>query len=153
MYRQGAEQKIRKYLVDNNRIDCIIQLLENLFFGTSISTCIMVLKKNKKDDSVLFIDAGKEFAKETKKNRLIQKNIDDIIKLYPDRKDIKYKFKLATYEEIVEAKYNLSVNTYVEKENTREVIDIDELNKKPDEIVAKSNRLRKEIKGLIKEID
>lgn len=153
MYRQGAEQKIRKYLVDNNRIDCIIQLPENLFFGTSISTCIMVLKKNKKDNSVLFIDASKDFAKETKKNKLTQKNIDDIMKLYADRTNIKYKSKLATYEEIVEARYNLSVNTYVEKEDTREVIDIDELNKKLDEVVEKSNRLRREIAELIKELD
>ena len=75
------------------------------------------------------------------------------MKLYADRTNIKYKSKLATYEEIVEARYNLSVNTYVEKEDTREVIDIDELNKKLDEVVEKSNRLRREIAELIKELD
>lgn len=152
MYRSGAEQKIRQYLVDNNRVDAIIHLPANLFFGTNIATCIMVMKKNKKDNKILFIDASKEFYKETNQNRLHDDNIENIMKLYKDRKDVEYTAKLATYDEVVKNKYNLSVSTYVEKEDTREVIDIDDLNKRLDEVVKKENELRKEIDKIIKEI-
>ena len=153
MYRSGAEQKIRKYLIDNNRIDCIIQLPSNLFYGTSIATCIMVMKKNKTDNKVLFIDASKEFHKETKQNRLHEENIDNIMKLYTDRVDVPYQAKLVNYEDIVNAKYNLSVSTYVEKEDTREVIDIKVLNEKIDDIVKKVNTLRSRLEEMVKEIE
>jgi type I restriction enzyme M protein len=153
MYRGGAEQKIRKYLVDNNRIDCIIQLPENLFFGTSIATCIMVLKKSKEDNKILFIDASKEFLKEIKQNRLGPENIDSIMKIYSERKDVRHKAKLVNYAEISENEFNLSVSTYVEKEDTREKIDIVELNKKISEIVKKEERLRTEIDKIIAEIE
>ena len=152
-YRGGAEQKIRKYLVDNNFIDCIIQLPDNLFFGTSIATCIMVLKKSKKDNSILFIDASKEFVKVTNNNKLTDENIENIVKIFTDRKDIEYVAKLVPNTEIGENDYNLSVSTYVEKEDTREKIDIVELNKKIQEIVAKENTLRAEIDKIIKEIE
>ena len=152
-YRGGAEQKIRKYLVDNNFIDCIIQLPDNLFFGTSIATCIMVLKKSKKDNSILFIDASKEFVKVTNNNKLTDENIVNIVKIFTDRKDIEYVAKLVPNTEIGENDYNLSVSTYVEKEDTREKIDIVELNKKIQEIVAKENTLRAEIDKIIKEIE
>ena len=152
MYRGGAEQKIRQYLIDNNRVDCIIQLPENLFFGTNIATCIMVLKKNKADNKVLFIDASKEFVKETNQNRLSDENIANIMRLYEERKDADYQAKLAAYEDIVKAKYNLSVSTYVEKEDTREVIDIDDLNSRLNAVVAKENQLRSDIGEIIKEI-
>ena len=152
MYRTGAEQTIRKYLIDNNRIDAIIHLPENLFYGTSISTCIMVMKKNKTDNKVLFIDASKEFMKETNQNRLSDTNISNIMKLYIDKKDVEYQAKLVAYEAIVKAKYNLSVSTYVEKQDKREVVAIDELNKKLDEVVAKENQLRADIDAIIKEI-
>lgn len=152
MYRSGAEQKIRKYLVDNNRIDAIIQLPQNLFYGTSISTCIMVMKKNKKDNKIVFIDASEEFKKETNQNRLDDNNIKTILGWYTDRKDVDYRVKVATHDEVAKNKYNLSVSTYVEKEDTREVIDIDELNKKIDEVVAKENQLRADIAQIIKEI-
>ena len=152
MYRSGAEQKIRKYLIDNNRVDAIIQLPENLFFGTNISTCIMVMKKNKTDNKILFIDASKEFVKETNQNRLSKENIKNIMKLYSDRVDVDYQAKLVEYDEIVKAKYNLSVSTYVEREDTREKIDIDELNKRLDEVVAKEDQLRTDISQIIKEI-
>ncbi|MCI8486145.1 MAG: type I restriction-modification system subunit M, partial [Clostridia bacterium] len=124
LYRGGAEQKIRKYLIDNNFVDTIIQLPDNLFFGTSIATCIMVLKKNKKDNSTLFIDATNECVKVTNNNKLTDKNIDNIVKIYTDRTNIQYVAKLISDKEIEENDYNLSVSTYVEKEDTREKIDI-----------------------------
>ena len=153
LYRTGAEQKIRKYLIDNNFIDCIIQLPENLFFGTSIATCIMVLKKNKIDNSTLFIDASKEAVKVTNNNRLTNENIENILKIFENREDVQYVSRLVSNKEIAENNYNLSVSTYVEKEDTREVIDIKELNKEIEEIVARENILRDEISKIIAEIE
>lgn len=153
LYRGGAEQKIRRYLVDNNFIDCIIQLPDNLFFGTSIATCIMVLKKSKKDNSILFIDASKECVKVTNNNKLTDENIEHIVKIFTDRKDIDYVAKLVSNTEIGENDYNLSVSTYVEKEDTREKIDIVELNKQIEKIVAREQILRDEIDKIVKEIE
>lgn len=153
MYRSGAEQKIRKYLIDNNFVDCIIQLPENLFFGTPISTSIMVLKKAKSDNSTLFIDASKEFEKSTNSNRLAESNIKNILKIYTDRKDIQYVARLVQNSEIEKENYNLSVSTYVEQEDTREKVDIVELNKKISRIVEKETLLRDEIDKIIKEIE
>lgn len=153
LYRGGAEQKIRKYLIDNNFVDCLIQLPDNLFFGTSIATCIMVLKKNKKDNSTLFIDASKECVKVTNNNKLTDENIDNIVKIFTDREDKEYVAKLVSNKEIEANDYNLSVSTYVEKEDTREKIDIDVLNKEIEEIVARENILREEIKKIISEIE
>ena len=153
LYRTGAEQKIRKYLIDNNFIDCIIQLPENLFFGTSIATCIMVLKKNKADNSTLFIDASKEAVKVTNNNRLTDENIENILKMFENREDGQYVARLVSNKEIEENNYNLSVSTYVEKEDTREVINIQELNKEIEEIVARENILRDEISKIIAEIE
>lgn len=153
LYRGGAEQKIRKYLIDNNFIDCIIQLPDNLFFGTSIATCIMVLKKSKKDNSTLFIDASKECIKVTNNNQLSEENITNIVKIFENREDVEYIAKLVSNKEIEENNYNLSVSTYVEQEDTREKIDIDVLNKEIDEIVEKEQKLRDEIKKIISEIE
>ena len=153
LYRTVAEQKIRKYLIDNNFIDCIIQLPENLFFGTSIATCIMVLKKNKIDNSTLFIDASKEAVKVTNNNRLTDENIDNILKIFENREDVQYVARLVSNKEIEENNYNLSVSTYVEKEDIREVINIQELNKEIEEIVARENILRDEISKIIAEIE
>ena len=114
MYRGGAEQKIRKYLIDNNFIDCVIQLPSNLFFGTSIATCIMVLKKGKKDSSTLFIDATGECIKVTNNNKLTQENIENIVAEYASREDKDHFARLVPYDEIRENDYNLSVSTYVE---------------------------------------
>ena len=152
-YRGGAEQKIRKYLIDNNFVDCIIQLPENLFFGTSIATCIMVLKKSKKDNSTLFIDASKQCIKVSNNNQLTEKNIANIVKIFEDREDVEYTAKLVSNKEIEENDYNLSVSTYVEQEDTREHIDIDVLNKEIDEIVEREQLLRDEIKKIISEIE
>ena len=154
MYRGGAEQKIRKYLVDNNYIDCIIQLPDNLFFGTSIATCIMVLKKGKSENKTLFIDASKECVKVTNSNKLTEQNIDNILKVFTERKDkIDYVSRLVENSEIAQNEYNLSVSSYVEAEDTREVIDIKVLNKQIAEIVAKENTLRTEIDKIIREIE
>ena len=153
MYRGGAEQKIRKYLIDNNYIDCIIQLPDNLFYGTSIATCIMVLKKAKKDTNVLFIDASKEFVKVTNNNKLTEDNIKNIVDVFSNRKEIQYYSTLAKYQSIVDNNYNISVSTYVEKEDTREKIDIKELNQKIAETVKRENELRKAIDEIIKEIE
>ena len=148
-----AEPKIRKYLVDNNFIDCIIQLPNNLFFGTDIATCVMVLKKNKKDNNTLFIDATKECIKVTNNNQLTEQNINNIIKIFESREDLEYIAKLVSSKEIAENDYNLSVSTYVEKEDTREKIDIVELNKEIDEIIAKEQELRDAINKIISEIE
>ena len=153
MYRGGTEQKIRQYLVDNNFVDCIIQLPDNLFYGTTIATCIMVLKKSKADTSVLFIDASKEFVKVTNNNKLTDSNIHNIVKAFTDRKDIQYVAKVVSYDEVKNNQYNLSVSTYVEKEDTREKIDIKELNKRIADTVARENELRFAIDKIIKEIE
>ena len=152
-YRGGAEQKIRKYLVDNNFIDCIIQLPDNLFFGTSIATCIMVLKKSKNENATLFIDATAECKKVTNNNKLRDKNIENILKMFTDRADIAHKARLVQNSEIAENDYNLSVSTYIEKEDTRQAIDIKALNKEIAEIVAREQVLREEIDKIIAEID
>lgn len=153
LYRGGAEQKIRRYLIDNNFVDCIIQLPDNLFFGTSIATCIMVLKKNKKDNSTLFIDATKECVKVTNNNKLTDENINNIVEIFTKRENKDYVSKLVANSEIAENEYNLSVSTYVEKEDTREKIDIKELNKNIEEIVAREQVLREEISKIISEIE
>ena len=153
LYRGGAEQKIRKYLIENNFVDCIIQLPDNLFFGTSIATCIMVLKKSKKDNSTLFIDATNYCVKVTNNNRLTDDNINDIVEIFTNREDKEHIAKLVSNEEISENDYNLSVSTYVEKEDTREKIDIVELNKEIDKIVVREQVLRDEIKKIISEIE
>ena len=153
MYRSGAEKKIRQYLIDNNFIDCIIQLPSNLFFGTSIATCIMVLKKGKADNKTLFIDATNECVKVTNNNKLTPENIDHIVEIFTNRNDINHVAHLASFEEISDNDYNLSVSTYVEAEDTREKIDIVKLNTEIKEIVAKEQVLRDEIDKIIAEIE
>ena len=153
LYRGGAEKKIRQYLIDNNFIDCIIQLPSNLFFGTSIATCIMVLKKNKADNKTLFIDASKECIKVTNNNKLTPENIDRIVDTFANRTQEPHFSHLAAYEEIAQQEYNLSVSTYVEAEDTREKIDIQQLNAQIAQIVAREEVLRAEIDKIIAEIE
>ena len=152
-YRGGAEQKIRKYLIENNFIDCIIQLPSNLFFGTSIATCIMVLKKSKTSNDVLFIDASAECVKVTNNNKLTETNIENILHLFTERKDVEYTAKVVPNAAIGENDFNLSVSTYVEKQDTREKVDIKELNNQIAEIVAREQVLRDEIDKIIAEIE
>jgi type I restriction enzyme M protein len=153
MYRGGAEQKIRKYLIDNNYIDCVIQLPDNLFFGTSIATCIMVLKKSKTENSTMFIDASKECVKVTNSNKLTQKNMDAIIDAYSKRADHDHFVVKVANSDIAAQDYNLSVSNYVEQEDTREVVDIAVLNAEIEEIVAREQVLRNEIAKIISEIE
>lgn len=153
MYRGGAEQKIRKYLVDNNYVDAVIQLSGSLFFGTSIATCIMVLKKGKSDNKVMFIDAAKECIKVTNNNKLTPENINRIVDVFAKREDVAHFSHLADYAEIAENDFNLSVSTYVEPEDTREKIDIKKLNTEIAEIVAREQVLRSEIDKIIVEIE
>ena len=152
-YRKGAERTIRKYLIDNNFIDCVIQLPENLFFGTSIATCVLVMSKNKTENKVLFIDASKEFKKETNNNILEENNIDAIVEEYRNRTDVEYFSRYVDVSEIEGNDYNLSVSTYVEKEDTREVIDIKVLNKELEETVKKIDALRSSINEIVKELE
>ena len=153
MYRGGAEKKIRKYLIDNNFVDCVIQLPSNLFFGTSIATCIMVLKKGKADNTTMFIDATKECIKVTNNNRLTAENMQKIVSAFAQREEIKHFSQVASYEEIAENDYNLSVSTYVEAEDTREVIDITKLNAEIEEFVLREAELRDAIRNIIEEIE
>ena len=152
-YRKGAERTIRKYLVDNNFVDCVIQLPENLFFGTSIATCILVMAKNKAENKTLFIDASKEFKKETNNNILNSENIETIVNEFRERADVEYFAKLVDNSEIAENDYNLSVSTYVEKEDTREIIDIKVLNKEIEETVKRIDVLRISINEIVKELE
>ena len=153
MYRGGKEKKIRQYLVDNNFIDCIIQLPDNLFFGTTIATCIMVLKRSKADNSVLFIDASAECVKVTNANKLTAENSEKILKTFTERKDIDYFARLVSNGDIAAQEYNLSVSTYVEQEDTREQVDIVALNRQIEEIVQREQLLRAEIDKIIREIE
>ena len=153
LYRGGAEQKIRKYLVDNNYIDTIIQLPPDLFFGSTISTIIMVLRKNKSDSNVLFIDASKEFVRFDVKNKLSEKNIEKVLNIVRYRKEEEYFSRNVSYDEIVGKEYNLSINTYVTIEDKTEVVDIQELNAKIKEITTKSEVLRKAIDSIIQELE
>jgi type I restriction enzyme M protein len=151
LYRWWAEQKIRKYLIDNNFVDTVIQLPADLFFWVTIATCIIVLKKNKKDTNITFIDATNEFIRSWNKNKLTEEHQQRILDSFIHKENIDHFAYIASYDEVKWNDYNLSVSTYVEAENTKEEIDIDELNKKIAEIVEKENRLRAEIDKIIKE--
>lgn len=152
LYRGGAEQKIRQYLIDNNFVDTVIQLPANLFFGVSIATCIIVLKKNKRENKTLFIDASQEFIHEGNKNKLTEENIQKILKEYRSREELAHFSAYVDNERIQANGYNISVNSYVEQEDTREVIDIDQLEKKIKDIHANVNRLFDEIETLTAEL-
>jgi type I restriction enzyme M protein len=153
MYRGGAEQKIRKYLVDNNYVDAVIQLPTDLFFGTTIATCILVLKKSKTDNKVLFINAEKEFARDSTKNKLREQDRDKILENFTSREDIAYFSRLVDHSEIAENDYTLSVSTYVQAEDTRAVIDIKKLNAEIKEIVARQSELRKQIDAIVADLE
>mgnify|MGYP002521157334 FL=1 len=152
-YRGGAEQKIRKYLVDSNFVETVISLAPNLFYGTSIAVNILVLSKHKTDSKIQFIEAGELYKKETNNNVLTDEHINKIIEAFDSKKDIQYFSKSAELEEVAKNDYNLSVSSYVEAKDTREKIDIKELNSKIREIVAKENVLRTEIDKIVAEID
>ena len=153
LYRGGAEQKIRQYMIDNNFVDTVIQLPPDLFFGTSIATCILVLKKNKQDNNILFVDASEECVRNTNKNKLSDDNINNIIKLLKDRVSVDNKAYLATYDEIKENDYNISVNSYLKTNTDDNNIDIEEVNKKLADIVPRQQQIRNELEEIIRELE
>ena len=153
LYRGGAEQKIRKYLIDNNYIDTVIQLPPDLFFGTTIATCIIVLKKSKTDNATLFIDASAEFVREGNKNKLSEENRKHILNAFIERKDEDYFRRLVPNSDIAENDYNIAVSSYVIREDTSEVIDIEKLNAQIAEIVNKQNHLRAAIDEIVADLE
>jgi type I restriction enzyme M protein len=153
LYRGGAEQKIRKYLIDNNYIDVVIQLPPDLFFGTTIATCVIVLKKSKQDNKTLFIDASTEFVRSGNKNKLSNENRKKILDAFINRKDEDYFTKLVDNKDIAGNDYNIAVSSYVTPENTREVVDIKELNKEIEGIVSRQSELRLAINAIVEEIE
>ncbi|CDK65209.1 type I restriction-modification system subunit M [Morganella morganii] len=152
-YRGGAEQKIRQYLVDNNYVETVISLAPNLFFGTTIAVNILVLSKHKTDTNVQFIDASGLFKKETNNNILTDDHIADIMRVFDSKADTDYLAKSVPAEAVAANDYNLSVSSYVEAKDTREVINITELNAELKTTVAKIDQLRKEIDTIVAEIE
>ena len=153
LYRGGAEQKIRKYLVDNNYVDAVIQLPKEMFFGTSIQTCILVLKKSKSDNSVMFIDASTEFKRIGKYNVMTEEYRDRILETLANRNDIQHFASLVPADQIAAKEYTLAVNAYVELEDTREVVDIAALNTEIDRIVALQTELRSSIHAIVNKLE
>ena len=150
LYRGGKERAIRHWLVENNRIDTIIQLPSNLFFGVGIATCIIVLRKGTRpDNKVLFIDASKEFVKNGNKNKLTKENQDHIFNVFQKREEEQYFSKLVSIDDILENESNLSVSSYVEQEDTREVINIKEVNATLQTLIAEGNELNAKIENII----
>jgi type I restriction enzyme M protein len=153
LYRGGAEQKIRQYLIDNNFIDSIIQLPSDLFFGNTISTVIMTLRKNKTDNKIFFVDASEEYERHGIKNKLMDKNIERILDSVRFKIDEEHFSRYVDVREIVERGYNLSVNTYIETEDLTEVIDIKELNASINQIVKRIDELRKSIDEIVTDLE
>ena len=153
MYRSGKEQKIRKYLIDNNYVDAVIQLPADLFFGTAISTCVLVLKKSKTTNDVLFIDASAEFKREGTSNKLLDEHQQKILDTLAARENIDHFAAVMDADKIAENDYVLSVSSYVEAEDTREVIDITELNERIAGIVARQAELRASIDEIVADLE
>ena len=153
LYRGGAEGKIRRYLVENNFVHTIIQLPPDLFFGTTIATCIIVLKKSRVDDKVLFVDASSQFVREGNKNRLNKENREHLLSLAFERKDVEHVAKLVSIDDIAANDWNLSVSSYVEPEDIREKVDIAELNNRIAGIVERQQQLRESIDAIVAELE
>ncbi len=153
LYRGGAEQKIRQYLIDNNFIDTVIQLPPDLFFGTSIATCVIVLKKSKTDNAVLFIDASAEFVRSGNKNKLLPEHQKKILDVFTGRQDLEYFARLVDHDEIAENDYDIAVSSYVEEEDTREPVDIQALNEEIVGIVARQVELRTKIDSIVSDLE
>ncbi|KAB2922377.1 MAG: type I restriction-modification system subunit M [Bacteroidetes bacterium] len=153
LYRGGAEAKIRKYLVDNNYIDTVIQLPPDLFFGTTIATCVIVLKKSKKDNKVLFIDASAEFVRNGNKNKMDDAHRDKIMEAFTKRSDKAHFAKLVSHKTIAENDYNIAVSSYVAQKDTREEVNILTLNAEIERIIARQNELRTAIDAIVADIE
>lgn len=153
LYRGGAEGKIRDYLVRNNFVEAVIQLPADLFFGTTIATCIIVLKKNKTASDILFVDASEQFERHDSKNKLMPDNIDRIMDAISARAEEEHFSKLVSNDEILANDANLSVSSYVEKLDEREEVDIKELNAEIARIVAREDELRKKIDAIVADLE
>ncbi|MDF8265177.1 type I restriction-modification system subunit M [Luteipulveratus flavus] len=153
LYRGGAERKIRQYLIDNNYVDTVIQLPPDLFFGTTIATCIIVLKKSKKDSSVLFIDASGEFTRQGNKNKLTPEHQDKVLDLFTDREDVDHLTKLVSNEDVAANDYNVAVSSYVDQKDKHEVVDIAELNAEIARIVVRQEELRLSIDEIVADLE
>jgi type I restriction enzyme M protein len=153
LYRSGAEQKIRKYLLDNNYVDAVIQLPPDLFFGTTIATCVIVLKKSKKDNAVLFIDGSAEFTRVGNKNQLMPEHQKKVLDAYVARADVAHFTRLVPHKDIADNGYNLSVSSYVEQEDTREAVNIQKLNAEIARIVARQSALRTDIDAIVADLE
>jgi type I restriction enzyme M protein len=153
MYRGGAEQKIRKYLIDNNFVDAVIQLPPDLFFGTGISTCILVLKKSKPSNDVLFVDASAEFVRDGNKNKLTAANQQKLLDAFVARKSIDHFAKLIPNVDLAENGYSLSVSSYVEANNSREAVDIAALNANIAGIVGRQQELRAQVDAIVRDLE
>ena len=152
-YRGGAEQKIRQYLVDNNYVESVISLAPNLFYGTTIAVNILVLARNKQNNHVQFIDASGLFKKETNNNVLLDTHIEQIMAVFDSKADVEHFAQTVPFEKVAANDYNLSVSSYVEVKDTREVVDIAQLNAELKTTVAKIDRLRAEIDTIVAEIE
>jgi type I restriction enzyme M protein len=152
-YRGGAEQKIRQYLVDNNYVETVISLAPNLFYGTTIAVNILVLAKNKKDTTTQFIDASGLFKKETNNNVLLDSHIEQIMAAFDSKENVDHFAKSVPLEEVVAKEYNLSVSSYVEAKDNREVVDIAQLNAELKSTVARIDQLRRDIDAIVAEIE
>ena len=152
-YRGGAEQKIRQYLVDNNYVETVISLASNLFYGTTIAVNILVLSKHKTENTTQFIDASGLFKKETNNNILTDAHIEQIMQVFDSKANIEYFAQSVSFDAIQSNDYNLSVSSYVEAKDTREKVDIVQLNAELKTTVAKIDQLRKEIDAIVAEIE
>jgi len=152
-YRGGAEQKIRQYLVDNNYVETVISLAPNLFYGTTIAVNILVLAKNKQDTRTQFIDASGLFKKETNNNALLDAHIQEIMAVFDSKENVDHFAQSVPVEQIAANDYNLSVSSYVEAKDTREVVDIAQLNAELKTTVARIDQLRKDIDAIVAEIE
>ena len=154
-YRGGAEQKIRQYLVDNNYVETVISLAPNLFFGTTIAVNILVLSKHKADTTIQFIDASGEayFKKETNTNVITNQHIEDIMKVFASKENVDHFAKSVDLDVIVGNSYNLSVSSYIESKDNRELVDITKLNAELRTTVAKITQLRNDIDAIVAEIE
>lgn len=153
LYRGGAEQKIRQYLIDNNYVDAVIQLPPDLFYGTTIATCIIVLKKSKHDNATLFIDANGEFIRSGNKNKLTDANQQKILDAFTARQNIDHFSRLVENGDIAANGYNIAVSSYVAQEDTREVVDIQKLNAEIAEIVSRQAALRTQIDAIVADLE
>ena len=153
LYRGGAEQKIRQYLIDNNYVDAVIQLPPDLFFGTTIATCIVVLKKSKHDNATLFIDASGLFVRVGNKNKLLPEHQQKILAAFTGRQSIEHFARLVENSEIAANAYNISVSSYVEQANTSEAVDIRALNARIGRIVARQAELRTQIDAIVADLE